>query len=522
MQAKGNEYAELQQQYRQLQDELHAAEAVHVKVLSPCCKVTLLLPSCISHCKHEGGGNASAGFLGSASEQHSETLTTTAHEWHMWNTHHLHLLLPVQLYPVLLRVSLLCHMGEVCLRVAQDPEEGSCQPKCSSYTCLLPLELQATTLCLVQELTDTASSRLKLKQDIQQKDALIQQLQQQLQAAAQHAQRVQQQTQLQILRTYRAAAATSAEHLQDLKERYFHSVPSGPRPGHQPEQGIGKTLKMPREDIVAAYTEFQQRRGGIQSMPSMPATPSSHSSTARRNFLSIDSRVGSLRQPWQQGSISWSAPPETPTAVSAQEPSIAAAHGVYSFALRSINRSASTSPVKRGSPEQLVSPRQPHSHLSPTLHSRQDAAEPADTLAGPPPVALSSSQADPGSPPRPSLLTLPQAESSSSALGDFTHGQELGQDQGQGQGQSQGHGQGQAQVQWQGLGHDSVGVSHSSEASATGLLPDVQPQPNWQLPFLQQLVQFEACLLTALMALPKSPKSALHSMVAKRTDRTAL
>ena len=355
---------------------------------------------------------------------------------------------------------------------------------------------------LVQELSDTAASRLKLKQDIQQKDALIQQLQQQLQAAAQHAHRMQQQTQLQILRTYRAAAATSAEHLQDLKERYFHSVPSGPRPGHGPEQGVGNTLKMQREDIVAAYTEFQQRRGGIQSMPSMPATPSSHSSTARRNFLSFDSRQGSLRQPWHQGSIPWSAPQEASPAAAVQEPSIAAAHGVYSFALRSINRSASTSPAKWGSPEQLFSPRQAHSHLSASLHRRQDLVEPADTLAGPAPVTPSSSQTDPGKPPRLGLLTLPQAESSSSAPGDFTHGQELGQDQGQGQSQGQG------QVQWQGLGPDNASMSVSSEVSTSSLLPDVQPQPNWQLPFLHQLVQFEACLLTALMALlTQEPKA---------------
>ena len=321
----------------------------------------------------------------------------------------------------------------------------------------------------MQELSDDAGRRLKLKQEVQQKDVQIQQLQHQLQAAAQHAQRMQQQAQLQILRTYRAAAATSAEYLQDLKDRYFHTVPTGPRPDQESEHNLANVLRMQRQDIVAAYTEFQQRRGGIQSMPSMPATPSSHSSTARRNFLA-DLSQESLKQPWHQGSIQWPMPQEAPATV--QEPSIAAAHGVYSFALRSINRSASTSPSKRGSPEQLSSPRQAHSHshLSVSLPRRQDTLDPADSLLTSA-LPTTPAKAAVARQPHLGLLALPQAERSSSTVGDLM------------------------------LGHAPDSAVMPSEALAMSVLPDVQPQPNWQLPFLQQLVQFEACLLTALMGL---------------------
>ena len=66
VQAKGNQYAELQHQYRGLQDELHSAEAVHVKVLPPCFKPTMpnpAQPSFTTECKYEPGSRPSAGFL---------------------------------------------------------------------------------------------------------------------------------------------------------------------------------------------------------------------------------------------------------------------------------------------------------------------------------------------------------------------------------------------------------------------------------------------------------------------------
>lgn len=307
----------------------------------------------------------------------------------------------------------------------------------------------------MQELTGSASLQHKLEQQVQQRDAQVQQLQQQLQAAAQHAQRQQAQHELQVLRTYRAAAAKSAEHLQDLKDRYFHSVPIGPANGQGIKKGPGSVLKMQRHDIAAAYTEFQQVRGSIQSMPSMPVTPSSHNSSLRRNIWAEGGQV-SIKQPWRQGS--GQSPVVSEALAASSDP---AAQNVHSFALRSINRSASSSPQKRGSPEQAFSPRQTLSHLS--ASHRQDALEHADSAPSP---ALPS----PAKQPHLSWLTLPHAEASS-APADMSP-----------------------------VPADS-NAALSLEVHAASAVADVQPQPNWQLPFLQQLVQFEACLLTALMGL---------------------
>ena len=307
----------------------------------------------------------------------------------------------------------------------------------------------------MQEMTGCSSLQHKLEQQLQQRDAQVQQLQQQMQAAAQHAQRQQAQHELQVLRTYRAAAAKSAEHLQDLKDRYFHSVPIGPANGQGIKRGPASVLKMQRHDIAAAYTEFQQLRGSIQSMPSMPVTPSSHTSSLRRNIWADGGQV-SIKQPWRQGS--GQSPVVTELLAAPSDP---AAHNVHSFALRSINRSASSSPQKRGSPEQAFSPRQTLSHLS--ASHRQEPLEHAD---GAPSPALPS----PAKQPHLSWLTLPHAEGSSAPPDTLP------------------------------VPADST-AGLSLDVNAASAAADVQPQPNWQLPFLQQLMQFEACLLTALMGL---------------------
>ena len=308
----------------------------------------------------------------------------------------------------------------------------------------------------VQELAGNSGWKHKLQQEVQQQDALIQQLQQQLQAAAQQAQRTQQQHGLQILRTYRAAAAKSAEHLQDLKDRYFHAVPVGPAASPGLKRGLASVLKMQRHDIAAAYAEFQQVRGSIQSMPSMPSTPSSHNSSLRRGMWADNSQA-SIKQPWRQGSGQSLMVPE-PTAAS---PDLTVSHNLHSFALRSINRSASSSPQRRGSPEQAFSPRQTPSHLSLSLR-RHDTLEPTEGI-------VSSPHPIPAKRPHLSWLTLPQAEVGSTPL-------DLGP------------------------ASDS-NAAMPSDAHSGNAATDGQPQPNWQLPFLQQLVQFEACLLTALMGL---------------------
>lgn len=316
---------------------------------------------------------------------------------------------------------------------------------------------------LLQEMTSHAMRKQQLEQEVQQRDAHIQQLQQQLQAAAQHAQRAQQQHELQVLRTYRAAAAKSAEHLQGLKDRYFHTVPVGPAANQGRKQGPGSVLKMQRRDIAAAYAEFQQVRGSIQSMPSMPATPSSSS----KRGMWAEGGFTSIKQPLRQDSGQSPMVSELFLLPAASDPSAA-----HSFALRSINRAASSSPQRRGSPEQTFSPKQTLSHLA-SSHNRHDAAEHADSVPNSPQAGFSKQ-------PHLSWLTLPQAEISN------------------------------VSVETSAAGSDS-NAAVPSDVHFGSTVADGQPPPNWQLPFLQQLVQFEACLLTALMGL-------LTQQPAKRHD----
>ncbi|KAL0021057.1 hypothetical protein WJX79_003727 [Trebouxia sp. C0005] len=80
-----------------------------------------------------------------------------------------------------------------------------------------------------------------------------------------------------------------------LKDRYFNSTPTASFTNGN--QGSNHVLKLQREGIVSAYTDFQQRRGSITSMHITPAAGTcSPSSSLRRGYLTASSQ-GSFQQP---------------------------------------------------------------------------------------------------------------------------------------------------------------------------------------------------------------------------------
>lgn len=262
---------------------------------------------------------------------------------------------------------------------------------------------------------------------------------------------VQQQAPLLAAKAYKAAVASCAKSLQELQDRYFHSTPVHPfTPG---KQSPGSLFKQPSDSIVAAYSDFRQRRGSIESMASGPHNPfGSPSSTLQRKA-------------WLRGSLgasqtSWS-----------QHASFADGSG------RGMNTSSRLAgPVSRTSSGQPGhSERDVHDasvvRTSSAALQQQGLSHQASQAAlGADPAFVEGAAGQPlqhGV----SLLLQKVALKSSSMLPDMASALDL----------------------------------------ATGMLPEVLPEPSWLSPFMQQMLQMEGCLLNAL--------TALLTQTPSRTDR---
>lgn len=252
-------------------------------------------------------------------------------------------------------------------------------------------------------------------------------------------------------KAYKAAVASCAKPLQELQDRYFHTTPVQPfTPGkHSPSS----LLKHQGEGIVAAYSDFQQRRGSIQSLASAPHNPFGSPSSTLQRKVGPRGSLGGVQICWsRQASLA-----DNPGR--GMNPS--------SRLLDSI-RGASTEPVSR------TSSMQP-GHLEGTMHDTSvlctsSAAlqkqglshQPSQAALGPEPPSLQLSAEGAASPVRPlqhDVSTLLQK--SAAMLPD---------------------------------------AASALDASPWGL-PEVVLEPSWLSPFMQQLLQLEGCLLHTLTAL---------------------
>lgn len=315
-------------------------------------------------------------------------------------------------------------------------------------------------LHVLQESSAASSHQQTLKQQAQRQEAVIQQLQQQLHAAFQQLGHLQQQAHLQATRAHKSAVAASAERLQELQERYFNSMPVDTLAA-----GSQSLLRLQRDSIVAAYNDFQQRRSSVQSTVGVSPNPfSSPSSTLRRGTWAGSSQ-GSLQLPWSQSSLADS-PGRGFTASSRLIDSR------QSFAAPVSRTSSSASPQKQGQgilEQPLVAvAEQGMLDMSSAAHMRQGSAEQPLRAAASQDVAERA--ASPQLLQHDASMGLQQtAPGSSTALPDLS------------------------------LAIDSTAWT----------LSELQPESSWLLPFMQQMLQFEACLLNSLTALltQKPPSS---------------
>lgn len=292
---------------------------------------------------------------------------------------------------------------------------------------------------------------------------------------------LQQQGQAQAVHAYKSAVQLSCDRLQGLKDRYFNSTPTASFTNGN--QGSNHVLKLQREGIVSAYTDFQQRRGSITSMHITPAAGTcSPSSSLRRGYLTASSQ-GSFQQPLLHLPSHLDSPGRNVPVSSRFMDS------KKSFAAPVSRTSSSAAPYRQSNLEQPLASRNgtaacpvscdfsvlPHQldgilHADSALPSGQSTAE----QITPPslPFVGTSRHADNGQ--------SWQHDTASIAL----HSQQL-------------------------AGFASV-VSDTSPASSMAHwhIPDVQPEPGWSTPLSEQLLQFEGCLLNALTGLLTQKPSA--------------
>ena len=131
----------------------------------------------------------------------------------------------------------------------------TCQTTCGSH-----IPSPVLCVCALQDASAAISHQHTVKEQADKHSAAIQQLQLQLQAAVQHLMQLQQQAAVQAAQAYKAAVTSSAKCLQELQDRYFHSTPVQPFASGK-HSSNSSLLKHRRDSIVAAYGEFQQRRG---------------------------------------------------------------------------------------------------------------------------------------------------------------------------------------------------------------------------------------------------------------------
>lgn len=310
----------------------------------------------------------------------------------------------------------------------------------------------------LQDSSATSKHQSTLQKQAEKHDASLQHLQQQLHAAVQQVDQQHQQAPQLAAKAYKAAAASCAKTLQELQDRYFHTTPVQPfTPGkHSPSS----LFKHHGEGIVAAYSDFQQRRGSIQSLASAPHNPFGSPSSTLQRKAGPRGSLGGLQICWsRQASL-------------ADNPS----RGVNpSSRLLDSIRGASGEPVSRTSsvqPGHLEGPLHDTSVLrtsSAALQKQGLSHQPSQAAFGPEPPSLQLSAEGAASPGRPlqhdgSMLL----QKSAAMLPDGASALDLG----------------------------------------TWGLPEVVLEPSWLSPFLQQMLQLEGCLLRALTALLTQTPSA--------------
>ncbi|KAL0038425.1 hypothetical protein WJX77_006050 [Trebouxia sp. C0004] len=353
---------------------------------------------------------------------------------------------------------------------AKGQEQTALQSKCKE----LQQEVDLVQAQHAKELSKALSHQQQLQEQLQQRDVAVQQLQNQVYAAVQYMEQLQQLGQAQAMHAYKSAVHLSCDRLQGLKDRYFNSLPTASFTNGK--QGTDSVLKLQREGIVSAYTDFQQRRGSITSMHTMPAAGTcSPSSSLRRGYLTAGSQ-GSLQQPLLHlpshldspgrnvptGSRFMDSKKSLPAPVS-RTSSSAAVHRQGNLEQPFASRhGTAASPV---SCDSTVLPQQSDGilHAESALPSGQSIAE---QLATPGlPLAGTSGHAD--------NAQSWQHDTASIAL----HPQQLAS--------------------------FASALSDTSPVSsmANWHILDVQPEPGWSTPMSEQLLQFEGCMLNALTGL---------------------
>lgn len=313
-----------------------------------------------------------------------------------------------------------------------------------------------------------------LKEQADKHSAAIQHLQQQLQAAMQQLIQLQQQAAVQATKAYKAAVTSSAKCLQELQDRYFNSTPVQPFPSGK-QSSSSSLLKHQRDSIVAAYSDFQQRRGSIQSMMSAPTNAfGSPSSTLQRKT-------------WQKGSqgvlqTAWS-----------QQTSLAEGLG------RGLNAS------------------------SRFMDSSKSFAAPVSRTSSGQPTRAERDMLD-GSMPRTSSAAV-QRQGLSHQPSQAALGPDLSVPQGLASGSQQLQHDVSLPMQAAGPKSSMAWLDGVSALELTACaLPEVQPDPSWLSPIVQQTLLFEGCLLNALTALltqPPSDKQDEQNVAGKRAKQTA-
>lgn len=309
----------------------------------------------------------------------------------------------------------------------------------------------ATGVCALQDASAAISHQHTVKEQADKHSAAMQQLQLQLQAAVQHLLQLQQQAAVQAAQAYQAAVTSSAKCLQELQDRYFHSTPVQPF-------AVGKhssntsLLKHRRDSIVAAYGDFQQRRGSIEAVIGVPTNAfGSPASTMQRKT-------------WQRGSQGVSQTAWSQQAMFAEGPG----RGLNGSSRFMDSMRSFAAPVSRSSSGQPSHPER--DMMDNTMPRTSSSAVQRQGLSHQP------SQAAPGPDP-----SGPQGLGGSQQLQhDFS-------------------------LHMQPAGLKPAAAAWPEMVSAVDLtawvLPEVQPDPSWLGPFLQQTLLFEGCLLNALTAL---------------------
>lgn len=345
----------------------------------------------------------------------------------------------------------------------------------------------------MQELGSAVRTHQHLKEQLQQHDIAAQHLQQQLYAAVQHMDHMQQQALQQAVKTYKSAVQSSTERLQELKDRYFNSTPTDAWRGGK--QAGSNALKLQRENIVSAYNDFQQRHGTIQSMASIPAAGTSSPSSSLRRGTWAGSSQGILQQAWPQLSPHGDSPSRglnassrfmdsrKSFAVPVSRTSSFATHHRQGMLEQPLNAGHGSVPSSVSRNSSMV-PQQQDSllHTGSYLPSRQGS--PRQSFAGP----STSTQTPPQS------TADAQSVQQDSIFGSL-HPQ---------------HAE-----------HATAAVPPGSDAmldySSWNIL-EMQPEPSWLMPLVQQVMQFEACLLTVLMGLLTEQPSASSDHGGQRVE----